>query len=243
MPTAVGTQFQTSPAQAQLRDQLLTVFRDSRQLKENSAQLRQRLVTAVFSTIQGQIDTARSERFAESEASKGRKGQRQAIALQAGIPAVGGAVTGGIAGGIAGGAEGATLGALAGASAGFGLPVARGAGSPASTLFDTRVGGPDVIKQALNVEKSVLSNVVPPTPASVSTQNLTTPTFPEDFVPAASPALTPAGRVEKATNAIAQIAGLDNERLISVGEQATEAGDFRVQELISAELVRRGLAQ
>lgn len=233
-------EFQSTTANRQLRDQLLTIFRDSRQLKENSAQLRQRLVGQVFATAQGQIDQARSERFAESEASKARKGQRQAIGLSAGIQAAGGAVTGGIAGGIAGGAEGAGLGALAGASAGFGLPTG-GVGAPASTLFDTRVGGPDVIKQGLEAEKFVLSNVVSPTPASVSTQNLITPTFPEDFVPAASPALTPAGRVEKATNVIAQIAGLDNERLISVGEQATEAGDQETIALIAAELQRRGL--
>lgn len=243
MPKLIGVESQTSPADSRFRDQLLTIFRDSRQLKEGSAQLRQRLVSQVFATIQGQIDTRRAERFKESEASKARKGQRQAIGLTAAIPAVGGAVTGGIAGGIAGGAEGATLGALAGASAGFGLPVARGVGAPASQLFDTRIAGPDVIKQGLGFEKSVLSNVVPPTPASVSTQNLITPTFPEDFVSAASPALTPAGRVEKATNAIAEIAGLDDRQLIFVGEEATQAGDFRAQELISAELVRRGLAQ
>lgn len=232
-------EFQSTTANRQLRDQLLTIFRDSRQLKESSAQLRQRLVGQVFATAQGQIDQARSERFAESEASKGRKGQRQAIALQAGIPAVGGAVTGGIAGGIAGGAEGAGLGALAGGSAGFGLPTGR-TGSPASMLFDTRVGGPGIIKQGLAAEKSVLSNVVSPTPASVSTGNLVTPTFPEDFVPAASPASTPAGRVEKATNIIARIAGLDNERLIFVGEQATGAGDQETIALIAAELQRRG---
>ena len=159
---------------------------------------------------------------------------------------MGGAVTGGIAGGIAGGAEGATLGALAGASAGFGLPTG-GVGAPASALFDTRVGGPGVIKQGLAAEKSVLSNVVPPTTPAVAVPGtgtqLTTPTFPEDFVTAADKALTPAGRVEKATSAIAQIAGLEDEQLVFVGEEAVQAGDLRAQELIAAELTRRGLAQ
>lgn len=243
MPTAVGTQFQTSPAQAQLRDQLLTVFRDSRQLKENSAQLRQRLVTAVFATAQGQIDQARSERFAESEASKGRKGQRQAIGLSAAIPAVGGAVTGGIAGGIAGGAEGATLGALAGASAGFGLPVARGVGAPASQLFGQFIGQKNVVSEAGGggvTQKAI----TPPVVAVPGTgTQLATPTFLEDFVPAADKALTPSRGVEKATAAVAAIAGLSDGELGFAAGKALDSGDQEAINALAREVLRRGLGQ
>lgn len=237
MPTPVGPQLQSNPAQAQLRSQLLTIFRDSRQLKENSAQLRQRLVGGVFSTIQGQIDQARAERFSESEASKGRKGALIQTGVKAAIPVVGGAVTGGIAGGLSGVEGGAGLGALAGASAGFGLPTTR-AGSPASAVFGQFSANQAGLKEAgVGAQKFVPSTVVPPSPVSAASPAgpaLITPTFPEDFV-------GPAAGVEKATNAIAQIAGLDNDQLIFAGEQAVDAGDEQTVALIAEELQRRGL--
>ena len=240
MPVLIGSEKQSNPAQDRLREQLLTVFRDSRQLKENSAQLRQRLTGAVFGEITRQIDTARAERFSESEASKGRKGGRQAIGLSAAIPVVGGAVTGGIAGGLAGGASGAGLGALAGASAGFGLPVGR-AGAPASALFDTRVAGPS-IRDKTTAGGAVQKGITPPSISAPSAgTQLVTPTFPEDFAPEAQKAVTPAGGVEKATNAIARIAGLDDRQLILVGNDALQAGDQEALDLIAAELQRRGL--
>ena len=235
MPKLIGTESQFSPVQSRLRDQMLTIFRDSRQLKEGSAQLRQRLVSQIFGTIQGQIDQRRSERFSESEASKARKGALIQTGVKAAIPVVGGAVTGGIAGGLSGVEGGAGLGALAGASAGFGLPTSRD-GAPASQLFDrtfaTQAGQKEV---GLGAQKPVLSTVVPPTAGPAPGLQLITPTFPEDSKPVSG--------VQKATDALAQIAGLDDERLQSLGDKAVEGGDLRVQELVAAELVRRRLAQ
>ncbi len=233
-------EFQSTTADRQLRDQLLTIFRDSRQLKEGSAQMRQRLVGAVFATAQNQLDQARAERFSESEASKGRKGQRQAIGLSAAIPVAGGAITGGIAGGLAGGAKGAGEGALAGASAGFGLPTSR-AGAPASALFDTRVVGPSIRDRTTAGGVTQKAITPPAVPGPNTGAQLISPVFPENFAPEAQKAITPAGGVEKATNAIARIAGLDDRQLILVGNDALQAGDQEALDLIAAELQHRGL--
>ncbi len=243
MPTPVSAQFQSNPAQAQLREQFLTIFRESRQLKENSAQLRQRLAAAVSGEATRQQDLARSERFAESEASKARKGKRQAIGLSAGIPAVGGAVTGGIAGGIAGGAEGATLGALAGASAGFGLPVARGVGAPASQLFGQSIGQKNVVNEAGGGGLSQKSITPPSISAPSAGTQLVTPTLPEDFVPAADKALTPSRGVEKATAAVAALAGLSVGELGFAAGKALDAGDQEAINALAREVLRRGLGR
>lgn len=240
MPKLIGTESQFSPVQSRLRDQMLTIFRDSRQLKEGSAQLRQRLVSQIFGTIQGQIDQRRSERFSESEASKARKGALIQTGVKAAIPVVGGAVTGGIAGGLSGVEGGAGLGALAGASAGFGLPTGR-AGAPASILAENLFGQASLKQPGGGV---VQKGITPPSISAPSAgTQLVTPTFPEDFVPAAGKAITPSDGVQKATENLAAIAGLSNDELRFAGDRAVEAGDDEAVIALAREVLRRGLAE